>query len=66
MKNINEFVGKKVLIYPGDTRAKFGIVIEVNDNGVLFQITSSQDERYNVGSYWFVSYSANLNFSLAK
>lgn len=61
---MNDLIGKEVQIYPADTYSKWGRIIEINDNGVLFEITDA-DERctgYPIGSYRFISYSANLTF----
>ena len=65
IKTMGDLVGKEVQIYPGDTYKKWGRIININDNGVLFLITKSDygcSDSYEVGSYRFISYSANLNF----
>lgn len=60
------YLGKEVQIYPGDTYSKFGIVRDINDNGVAFEITRSEASRYRVGDIVFISYSNNLTFTLHK
>ena len=55
-----EFVGKEVKIYPSDTKLKCGKVIDADENGVVFEITSSRSEAYVVGKRYFIAYSANL------
>jgi hypothetical protein len=61
---MNDLIGKEVQIYPGDTYSKWGRIIEINDNGVLFEITNADKQciGYPIGSYRFISYSANLTF----
>jgi hypothetical protein len=65
---MQDLVGKEVQIYPGDTYKKWGIILEVNDNGVLFEITRADDNAlsYQKGSIRFISYSANLNIAYYK
>lgn len=63
---MNSFLNKEVRIYPGDSSMKFGIVREVTDNGVVFEITKSESSAYKVGSLQFISYNANLSFSLEQ
>ncbi len=60
---LNDLIGQEVKIYPGDTYKKWGRIIDINDNGVLFQITKSECVNYEVGSIRFISYSANLSFA---
>lgn len=68
IKCVQDLVGKEVQIYPGDTYKKWGIVLEVNDNGILFEITKADDNAlsYQKGSIRFISYSANLNIAYYK
>lgn len=65
IKCMQDLVGKEVQIYPGDTYKKWGIVLEVNDNGMLFEITRAESgaPSYSPGSIRFISYSANLNIA---
>ncbi len=60
---MEDLIGEEVQIYPGDTYKKWGRIIDVTDNGVLFEITRSQAADYSVGSIRFISFSANLNFA---
>lgn len=61
---MEEFIGKEVIIYPGDTQKKQGIVKSVSFNGVTFMITKydKNDGQYVVGKLTFISYSARLTF----
>lgn len=61
---MKQFLNKEVQIFPSDSRRKFGIVKEINEHGVVFQITQTEDNRQQKGDLWFVSYSLNLNFIL--
>ena len=60
----HEFMGKEVQIYPGDTYKKKGIVRDINNAGVVFEITASEQSQYTVGKLHFISWSANLCFKL--
>mgnify|MGYP003294253172 CR=1 FL=1 len=65
VSNMQDLIGKVVQIYPGDTYSKWGRILEINDQGVLFEITKADYNApsYKVGSIRFISYSANLNFA---
>ena len=62
---MQDLVGKEVQIYPGDTYKKWGIVLEVNDHGILFEITrvNKGETDYKPRSIRFIAYSANLNIA---
>ena len=64
INRIVDLVGKEVQIYPGDTYEKWGTIVEINNEGILFQITKADKgaSTYEVGSYRLISYSANLIF----
>ena len=60
----SEWIGKEVQIYPGDTYAKYGKIVGMNDAGVTFLITGSKDgdREWIKGKHKFISYSAKLSF----
>lgn len=61
----DEFLGKEVQIYPGDTYTKKGIVRDISDAGVVFEITQGdRSEGYIVGKLHFISWSGRLCFRL--
>ncbi len=61
---MNSMIGKEVVIYPGDTYVKRGIIEEITNAGVLFKITVAPkySEQYVVGALHFISFSAKLTF----
>lgn len=63
---MQDFVGKYVQVYPGDTRSKFGTVEEVLDFGVVFKIDGVRSDsdywKGNDGKKIFIAYSARLTF----
>ena len=62
-----QFLGKEVVVYPGDTHIKFGKVLDINDAGVTFLVTESADPRgWPVNSTRFVAFSASLSFTLVE
>ena len=38
------FLNNEVIIYPGDTHTKKGIVIDIDNTGVTFKITSYESK----------------------
>lgn len=60
-----ELIGKEVNIHPGDSNKKRGIILDIDDNGALFQITyyNGSDGQYQVGKKYYISFSARLTFS---
>jgi len=60
------YLNKEVQIYPGDTYTKYGIVRDINEQGVVFEITRSHVAHYKVGDLYFIAFSARLAFKLVK
>lgn len=60
----SEWMGKEVQIYPGDTRSKWGKIVDMNAHGVTFLITkyNGTDGDWVVGKHKFISYSSKLTF----
>ena len=48
------FLGKEVWIYPGDTISKRGIVKEVDNLGILIEITFDNSSNYQDSSGYIV------------
>ena len=63
-KKLNDLLEKEVVIYPGDTYKKTGIIQEISENGILFLITSydGKDRQYIVNNLHFISFSSKLSF----
>jgi hypothetical protein len=61
-------VGAIVLLYPGDTYAKYARIIRIHGNGIVFQHTEGTDNRcgYDVGDYHYISHSKNLDMKFIK
>ena len=64
MSSLNQMIGKEVVIYPGDTYKKKGIIKDITKEGVLFLITESHkySTTYIVGALHFISFSSKLTF----
>lgn len=60
------FLNKEVQIYPGDTYDKYGIVKDINQAGVIFEITKSSAYNFVPGTIRFISWSYNLHFTLVE
>lgn len=59
------WLGKEVQIYPGDTRSKWGKIVDMNAHGVTFLITKNWPEEnpeWPVGKHKFIAYSSKLTF----
>jgi hypothetical protein len=60
-------VGKEVVIRPESGTYQAGIVKEVLDNGIVFEITRGVlKDGYIVGNLHFIAYSSGLTFSIKK
>lgn len=59
---LEDFIGKEVQLYPGDTYSKFGILEEISDKGFLIKITKSNSKEYQAGERLFISHSIGLRF----
>lgn len=57
------FLNKEVKIYPGDTYRKNGVVVNISKAGVIFHITFSKTDGYEVGKLRFISFE-RLQFEL--
>lgn len=58
------YVGKSIQLYPGDTVSKWGTILNVDDLGWTIKITKINSPRYdyNVGDVIFISHSKNFTF----
>lgn len=63
IESMKDLIGKEVKIYPGDTYLKWGVILDMNEHGVLFRISKSYCDTFKVGSIRFISYSARLTFA---
>ena len=63
-KKLNDLIGKEVVIYPGDTYKKTGIIQEISQIGILFLITSyeGKDRQYVVNKLHFIGFGSNCTF----
>jgi hypothetical protein len=69
MDNINiiSFKNKVVKIYPNDTYYKYGKVLDIDNNGVIFEIVKChEDSGYKVGEIVWISFSCRLTFKLEE
>ena len=61
---IEQFKGKKVHLYPGDTTRRQATVLDINPAGVTFLMLSGSG--VTEGDIRFIAYTANLSFTLAE
>lgn len=61
-----KFLDKEVQIYPGDSYSKYGIVRDISEAGVVFEITKSNANDYTPGALVFIAWSARLMFELVN
>lgn len=52
----DKFLNKEVRIFPNDTYYKYGIVRDISDKGVTFEITRTNATILEVGILWFVEW----------
>lgn len=60
--NSENYIGKKIRLYPGDTYSKYGVIKNVDDLGWTIQIISSVAAEWIVGQTYFISHSKNFTF----
>ena len=60
--NAENYVGKNIRLYPSDTDAKYGTILNVDDLGWIIKITESRSKSYVVGQDYFISHSKSLIF----
>lgn len=58
------YVGKAIKLYPGDTISKWGEILDVDDLGWTIKITkvTREGEPYNTGDVIFISHSKSFSF----
>ena len=68
MYDAKKYVGKSIQLYPGDTAAKYGKIVDLDDLGWTIKITRVGNSRYYTdsmfeeGETYFISHSKNLIF----
>lgn len=61
--NKDNYIGKKIWLFPNDTYSKKGVIKNVDDLGFTILITEAEERsRYAVGRTYFFSHSNNLTF----
>lgn len=57
------YIGKNIQLYPGDTYSKFGIIVNVDDLGWTIKITNAHERSdYELNKEYFFNHSTNLKF----
>ena len=60
---MNNYVNKKIQLYPGDTYSKFGTITNVDEYGFTIKITeASPNSGYKKGDEVFISHSNPFTF----
>ena len=67
MYDAKKYVGKSIQLYPGDTIAKYGKIVDLDDLGWTIKITRVSNSRHHdnmfeEGETYFISHSKNLIF----
>lgn len=61
--NKENYVGRKIWLFPNDTYSKKGVIKDVDDLGFTILITEANERSsYVVGRTYFLSHSNNLTF----
>jgi hypothetical protein len=61
---MKEFIGKEVALFPHDTYKKNAIVLNVDEYGVTFKITSCDSRSdYKVGEVIFINHASKISIS---
>lgn len=67
--NKDEYIGKEVQLYPGDTYKKWGVIEGVDDLGWTIKITDTEEDysyKYKIGDRIFISHSKPFTFSFLE
>lgn len=60
---VNFYKGRKIKLYPGDSYAKEGEIIDIDEFGWIIKITKSvYGSGYIEGEYRFISHSTPFHF----
>lgn len=59
-------IGVEVQLYPSDTQSKFGIIREIDETGITFEITKSDARQYTPGDLVYFSHSKPLTMKVVK
>jgi hypothetical protein len=59
-----KYAGKMIQLYPGDSYAKLGVIVDVDDLGWTVGITKSNDKlgSFEAGKEYFISHSKPFTF----
>lgn len=60
----NDYVGKRIWLYPHDTYRKIAKIVEVDALGFTVKIVESNDVAYKEGFNYFISHSSALDFQI--
>lgn len=61
--NKENYKGRRIRLFPGDTYMKKGIITNVDDLGFTVLITESNEKYgYRVGSIYFFNHACSLTF----
>lgn len=68
MKNIYmNYIGKKVLLFPGDTYYKYAVIEDVNELGWTFKITQChRNSGYDIGDVLFYNHATKVTFKFVN
>jgi hypothetical protein len=62
--NLRDFIGKEICLYPHDTYKKNAILLDVDEFGCTFKITTcSEKSGYSKNEVIFINHSSNIRFS---
>lgn len=60
--NKENYIGKEIQLYPGDTYKKWGIIEDVDNLGWTIKITDTENDKYRIGDRIFISHSKMFIF----
>lgn len=61
--NKEDYIGRKIWLYPNDTYSKKGVIKNVDDLGFTILITYTEERSgYAVGRTYFFNHANNLTF----
>lgn len=66
--NKENYIGKEIQLYPGDTYKKWGVIKDIDDLGWTIKITDVEDcgSEYKIGDKIFISHSKPFSFKFLE
>lgn len=66
MYDKQNYIGKNIQLYPGDTFKRYGKILNVDDLGWTIEITDTNSRIYAIGDVIFISHSKSFIYKILQ